>query len=201
MVRRSSRVAARKKEEEVAEVVNEEEAAVVAATVKDEAAVDATVKREEDDAAAPPTVAPTVALTVAPAVAPLLAPAVYPEPVPLPTPVRGRWRGLTQMARKKSKSGRARCRACGELIAKGEMQIQLQDDSLFKQLKGHKSEGEGAGRGYIEVSIPGFGNSIGRTKFWAHESCAGEAVAKQKAKFEEDWAKIREMLLLGEIVL
>lgn len=121
----------------------------------------------------------------------------------IPTPEVGTWRGLKETERKYS-TGRAKCGGCGNRISSGVMMVHMMEDSLFRQLMGHRGSGgtEAGRRGYIEVTIPPLGvNSIGKRRFWIHEWCDKKATNKFKKRFEEEWEVIRGMILAGTLAI
>ena len=109
-------------------------------------------------------------------------------------PKTGRWRGLRVVSRKKSKSGRAKCKACNSAIAKGETQVEVCDDSLFKMLVFPGDAHEGVTRGYVECGYPGY-EVISRKTFYVHEGCLEDAGETFRDAFDRDWAKVRPHVL------
>eukprot|EP00339_Tiarina_fusa_P022524 CAMPEP_0117051576 /NCGR_PEP_ID=MMETSP0472-20121206/35632_1 /TAXON_ID=693140 ORGANISM="Tiarina fusus, Strain LIS" /NCGR_SAMPLE_ID=MMETSP0472 /ASSEMBLY_ACC=CAM_ASM_000603 /LENGTH=359 /DNA_ID=CAMNT_0004765835 /DNA_START=63 /DNA_END=1142 /DNA_ORIENTATION=+ len=109
-------------------------------------------------------------------------------------PVDGRWRGLRVVSTQKSKSGRALCKCCGELIQKGEKQVQVSDDSLFQMIVFPRDHHEGVSRGYTEDNF-GQDYTISRQEFNIHENCQDEANRKFRAIFDREWAKIRPQVI------
>lgn len=106
------------------------------------------------------------------------------------SPANGHWRGLRVLSSKPSKSGRAMCRSCEEIIEKGVVQVEVVDDSLFKMLTRKGGLYEGGENGYIECGFPGFETAASK-KFFVHEACQEDADTFFRSKFEEDWARIR----------
>lgn len=104
-------------------------------------------------------------------------------------PVRGRWRGLYALNTKKA-TGRAICGACRGKIEKGEQQVQVSDDSLFRMVVWPEDCHEGVTRGYVECGYPGH-EVIARTKFFIHPRCKEAAERRCEEKFRRDWAEVR----------
>lgn len=110
-------------------------------------------------------------------------------------PERGRWRGLYVLSVKKSKMGRAKCRGCGNVIVKGQKQIEVSDDSLFKMLVFPGDCHEGVSRGYVECGYPGF-EVVSRNKFFVHDGdCKTAADERYEQEFHRNWQKIRPHVL------
>lgn len=126
------------------------------------------------------------------------APIVHPLIVcSIKTPVKGRWRGLRAKKAEKAKSNRSKCGGCDETIEKGTKRIQVTDYSFYAALKG---KGQ-VDRPYLEINIPGYGNSVAARSFWIHEECHVAADEKCKAKFDADWANVRALILSGALVI
>lgn len=105
-------------------------------------------------------------------------------------PERGHWRGLRVVSSKKSKSGRATCRGCDAVIAKGVVQVEVVDDSLLKMLTRRGALFDGEENGEIECGYPGFETAASK-KFFVHEACQDAANGFFRSKFVEDWQRIR----------
>lgn len=105
-------------------------------------------------------------------------------------PEKGRWRGLKKLSSKKSKFGRARCKACGEIIAKGQTQLEVIDDSLLKMVAwGPEHDGVGEYPAYFEC---GFSyDTIAKRKFFVHGNCRELAEEKFREQFHAEWKKVR----------
>lgn len=130
--------------------------------------------------------------------APADAPIVNPNIVcSIKTPVKGYWRGLRAKKAEKAKSARSICGGCDQAIEKGSMRVQVTDYSFYAQLKGRSQ----LDRPYLEINIPGYGNSVAARSFWIHEECHVAANEKCKTKFHADWANARALILSGDLVI
>ena len=110
-------------------------------------------------------------------------------------PEEGRWRGLRVVSSKKSKSGRAKCMQCQQMISKGDTQVQVCDDSLFKMLVFAGDHHEGVSRGYVECGYPNGYDVVSRKTFHLHQGCLDTADMTYRSKFDSDWRNIRQHVI------
>lgn len=120
----------------------------------------------------------------------------FPNDIAYP-PLKGSWLGLSQLGEKNSTSGRARCRGCDKMIAKGAIQIRFCDHSLFRMLSSGKNWASSIDRNFVHTPYPGFA-TVGRVTFFVHSTCVALANEKRRLQFDHDWAHIRGYILNNE---